>query len=95
MLQKKKAAKRPKPFDIAHEQYQRLRDQLDSTRDVQERNLIFRRLINLLGVMQFLNAQNGPSHAGRGLSAGTFHCTAPAAHQLSSERIGDRGYALC
>jgi hypothetical protein len=50
--------KKNKAFDIAFEQYQVLKDKLDGTGDVREKNLIFRRLLNLLDVMQFLHAHN-------------------------------------
>ena len=46
--------KKINPFDTAYEQYRRLVDETVSTSDIQEKNLIFRRRINLLGVMQFL-----------------------------------------
>jgi hypothetical protein len=59
--------KKINPFDTAYDQYRRLTDKAQSTLDIQEKNLIFRRRINLLGVMQFLLAEpdlsNRPSHS--------------------------------
>lgn len=50
-------------FDYVYENYRQLLGKLDSTRDIHERNIIFRRLLNLLGVMEFLIvAQNVSSH---------------------------------
>jgi hypothetical protein len=49
-----KDVKKINPFDTAYEQYRRLAEKAESTSDVQEKNLIFRRRINLLGVMGFL-----------------------------------------
>jgi hypothetical protein len=46
--------KKINPFETAYEQYRRLAEKAQSTNDVQEKNLIFRRRINLLSVMQFL-----------------------------------------
>jgi len=43
-----------KPFDLAYEQYRLLKNRLNSTRDPQEKNILFRRLANLLAVMEFL-----------------------------------------
>ena len=42
------------PFDTAYEQYRRLAEKTHSTIDIREKNLMFRRRINLIGVMQFL-----------------------------------------
>lgn len=47
-----------KPFDLAYEQYQMLKVKLNSTRDPQEKNMLFRRLANLLAVMEFLVSVN-------------------------------------
>ncbi len=46
--------KKINPIEVVQEQYQQLKEKLKSTRDVQEKNILFRRLANLLGVMQFL-----------------------------------------
>lgn len=48
--------KKPKvnPFDTAYEQYRLLSERSQSVDDISEKNLYFRRRINLLGVMQFL-----------------------------------------
>jgi hypothetical protein len=43
--------KKVKPFDLAFEQYQILKTKLNATRDPQEKNMLFRRLANLLAVM--------------------------------------------
>ena len=49
--------KKINPFDTAYQQYLSLAEKAQSTIDIQEKNLIFRRRINLLGVMQFLLTQ--------------------------------------
>jgi len=49
--------KKKKAFDLAFEQYKQLQEKLQATADMQVKNLIFRRLVNLLEVMQFLNQQ--------------------------------------
>ena len=41
-------------FDVIDEQYRKLKEKLESTADIQEKNLLFRRMINLLNVMEFL-----------------------------------------
>jgi len=48
------AVKKINPFNTAYDQYRKLTEKAQSTDDIQEKNLIFRRRINLLGVMQFL-----------------------------------------
>jgi hypothetical protein len=56
-----KKIKKINPFDLVSEQYQNLKEKLMSARDDKEKKVIFRRLINLLGVMQFLISINkGP-----------------------------------
>jgi hypothetical protein len=50
--------KKMKPFDLAYEQYQLLKGKLSSTGDVQEKNVLFKRLANLLAVMEFLISLN-------------------------------------
>lgn len=50
----KKRVKKINPFETAYEQYRQLSDKAQSTVDIKEKNLIFRRQINLLGVMEFL-----------------------------------------
>jgi len=47
-----------KPFELAHEQYQFLMSKLSATRDAQEKNMLFKRLTNLLAVMEFLISLN-------------------------------------
>jgi len=54
--------KKINPFDTAYDQYLRLAEKAQSTIDIQEKNLIFRRRINLLGVMQFLLSEPGLSN---------------------------------
>ncbi len=55
-----KKVKKVNPLDLVHEQYQLLKEKLRSARDDREKNVIFRRLVNLLGVMQFLISINNP-----------------------------------
>lgn len=50
--------KKVNPFDLAYEQYRLLKEKLKVTRDVQEKNVLFRRLANLLAVMEFLTSLN-------------------------------------
>lgn len=50
--------KKLNPFDLAYEQYRLLKEKLYSTRDPQEKNILFRRLTNLLAVMEFLVSVN-------------------------------------
>lgn len=50
--------KKVKPFDLAYEQYQLLKTKLNATRDPQEKNILFKRLANLLAVMEFLVSVN-------------------------------------
>ena len=45
------------PFETAYEQYRIVTAQAESVVGIQEKNLYFRRRINLLGVMQFLLAE--------------------------------------
>ena len=54
----KKIMKKINPLEVVQEQYQILKKKLKSTRDVREKNILFRRLINLAGVMQFLISIN-------------------------------------
>ncbi len=50
-------------FDYVYESYRQLLSRLETTSDIHERNILFRRLVNLLGVMEFLIiAQNVSSH---------------------------------
>jgi hypothetical protein len=46
------------PFDLAYEQYNFLKEKLRATGDPQEKNRIFKRLLNLLAVMEFLVSLN-------------------------------------
>ena len=54
--------KKINPFEVAYEQYRSLAEKTQSTMDIQEKNLMFRRRINLLAVMQFLLAEPRPSN---------------------------------
>ena len=46
------------PLEVVQEQYQQLKEKLKSARDIREKNVLFRRLVNLVGVMQFLISIN-------------------------------------
>lgn len=46
------------PFDLVQEQYQLLMAKFTSTRDVKEKHVLFKRLTNLLAVMEFLLSLN-------------------------------------
>ena len=46
--------KKINPLEVVQEQYQHLKEKLTSTHDVREKNVLFTRLINLVGVMEFL-----------------------------------------
>jgi len=46
--------KKINPLEVVQEQYQHLKEKLRSTHDPREKNILFKRLINLVGVMQFL-----------------------------------------
>jgi len=50
--------KKINPLEIVQEQYQRLKEKFRSTNDVREKEVLFKRLINLAGVMQFLISIN-------------------------------------
>lgn len=50
--------KKINPFDLAYEQYQLLKEKIKSTGDAQEKNILFKRLTNLLAVMEFLVSMN-------------------------------------
>ncbi len=41
-------------LEVVQEHYQYLKEKLRSTHDIREKNVLFKRLINLAGVMQFL-----------------------------------------
>jgi hypothetical protein len=53
-----KKLKKTNPFDLVFEQYQMLKAKLSSTGDPQEKNVLFKRLTNLLAVMEFLVSLN-------------------------------------
>ena len=50
--------KKVKPIDLAFEQYEMLKKKLSLTGDVREKNILFKRLSNLLAVMEFLISIN-------------------------------------
>ncbi len=50
--------KKINPLEIVQDQYQQLKEKLKSAPDIREKNLLFRRLVNLVGVMQFLISIN-------------------------------------
>ena len=57
-IREEKELKKMNPFDLAFEQYQLLKAKLSSTGDPQEKNVLFKRLVNLLAVMEFLVSLN-------------------------------------
>ena len=50
--------KKINPLEIVKEHYQNLKEKLRSTHDIREKNVLFKRLINLAGVIQFLISIN-------------------------------------
>ena len=54
--------KKINPFDIAYEQYQWLSEKTQTAYDVAEKNLLLRRRINLLSVMEFLLLETRQPH---------------------------------
>ena len=50
--------KKLNPFNLVYEQYQMLDRKLKLTGDPHEKNILFKRLINLLAVMEFLISLN-------------------------------------
>lgn len=52
-------SKEQRAFFIAFGQYRQLRETLSVTTDMTEKNRIYRRMVNLLDVMQFLNTNSG------------------------------------
>ena len=55
---RRRALKKVKPIDLAFEQYEMLKKKLSLTGDVREKNILFKRLSNLLAVMEFLISIN-------------------------------------
>jgi len=53
-----KKNKRINPFDVVNEQFHNLREKFKSSRDAEEKKVLLRRLINLVGVMEFLISIN-------------------------------------
>jgi hypothetical protein len=51
---RKATLKKMNPFDLTYEQYQRLKKKFSSASDPQEKNMLLKRLVNLLAVMEFL-----------------------------------------
>ncbi|UFS69922.1 hypothetical protein LPW11_18795 [Geomonas sp. RF6] len=54
--------KKVDPLVVVNEQYQLLKERLYAARNAQEKNVILRRLVNLLGVMQFLITSSKVPH---------------------------------
>jgi hypothetical protein len=54
----KKILARVNPFDLAYEQYLRLKGKLTASGDPQEKKVLLKRLANLLTVMEFLISLN-------------------------------------
>ncbi len=50
--------KKINPLEVVQEQYHYLMEKLRSTQDVREKKVLLKRLINLVGVMQFLISIN-------------------------------------
>jgi len=50
--------KKINPLEVVQEQYQRLKEKFRSTKDVREKKVLLKRLVNLAGVMQFLISIN-------------------------------------
>jgi len=50
--------KKINPLEVVQEQYNNLKEKLKSTHDIREKNVLFKRLINLVGVMEFLISVN-------------------------------------
>jgi hypothetical protein len=46
--------KKINPLEVVQDQYKNLKAKLKSTHDIREKNVLFKRLINLVGVMEFL-----------------------------------------
>ena len=53
--------KKCNPLELVREQYRQLNEKLRSTRDFREKAVLFKRLVNLVGVMQFLLYVNNNS----------------------------------
>ncbi len=49
-------SKRINPLDLVQEQFQLLKERLASTADAQERMVLLRRIVNIVGVIHFLMA---------------------------------------
>ena len=49
-----KKIKNINPFELVQEQFQQLKEKLKSTDDSKERIILLRRLVNLVGVIEFL-----------------------------------------
>jgi len=50
--------KKINPIEVVQEQYQLLKEKLLTTQDIREKNILFKRLFNLLAVLQFLISTN-------------------------------------
>ena len=49
-----KKTKRINPLDLVYDQFRQLKERLKTTGDAQERKVLLRRLVNIVGVIQFL-----------------------------------------
>ncbi len=56
-----KKAKRINPLDLVYDQFRQLKERLRTTGDAQERKVLLRRLVNIVGVIQFLLTINRSS----------------------------------
>ncbi len=56
-----KKAKRINPLDLVYDQFRQLKEKLRTTGDAQERKVLLRRLVNIVGVIQFLLTINRSS----------------------------------
>ena len=56
-----KKIKKINPLDLVYEQFQQLKEKLKTTGDAGERKILLKRLINIVGVIQFLLTINKSS----------------------------------
>jgi hypothetical protein len=69
---KDKKIKKINPLDLVQEQYHQIKEKLISAGDVHEKQDIFRRLVNMLGVMQFLISSTKTNDVSGGGRAATY-----------------------
>ena len=55
---KEKSVSKINPFNLVYEQYKIIQSKLNLTGDPQEKNILFKRLANLLAVMEYLISLN-------------------------------------